>query len=82
MKISAPLALAAFLAIAAPAGAGPLHEATSDGDAATIARLLEGGASVHAPDAAGNSALHPAAANGDVAKMGAGWVFRCGGRAG
>ena len=67
MKAPALLALAALLAAAAPAGAGPLHEAAGGGDAEAIAALLEDGVLVDEPDAAGNTPLHSSAANGHVA---------------
>ena len=69
MKASALLALAALLAIAAPAGAGSLHEAAQDGDAAAIAKLLQGGAVVHEQDATGNTPLHSAAAHGHISAI-------------
>ena len=69
MKAAALLALAALLAVAAPAGAGSLHEAARVGDAAAIAKLLQGGAVVHEQDATGNTPLHSAAAHGHVSAI-------------
>ena len=67
MKFQSLAALVTLLTLLAPAAAGPLHDAARNGDTKAIARLLAAGAVVYVQDAYGNTPLHRAVDNGQLA---------------
>lgn len=71
MRLAAFLTFATSLALAAPAGAGPLHQAARKDGSVVIAELLASGAYVNVQDAFGNASLHRAAGFGHAAAIGA-----------
>ncbi len=70
MRFAAFLVFATSLALAAPAGAGPLHQAPRKGSSVVIADPLASGAYVNVQDALGNTPLHRAAKFGHAAAIG------------